>query len=210
VETFPEPPPVAELQRLGTRSHLHVLPAGTEFWRIYFRGGTHPTTWNTFRAFGPVVNARFDHHLPPPRTQERAILYAATDGATCLAEVFQESRVIDPAHNAPWLVSFRIVSDLTLLDLTGLWPTYAGGSQEINTGERSRTRRWSEAIYLAFPHVHGLWYRSKMHGGTPSIALYERAAPSLPASPSFHAALASPTMFDVLKDVAARLGYILM
>ena len=29
--------------------------------RIYKRGGTHPTLWNTFRNFGPV--SRFDHHL---------------------------------------------------------------------------------------------------------------------------------------------------
>ncbi len=210
MQTFSEPPDVDALRRIGAGAHLHILPAGSELWRIYFRSGAHPTTWRAFRAYGPTLTARFDHHLPPPREQERAILYAAVAAKICLAEVFQTTRVIDRDRSAPWLVGFRVTTDLALLDLTGLWPTYAGGSQEINSGDRMITRRWSQAIYAAFPDVAGLWYRSKMHGGMPSLALYERAAPSLPTAPSFHSALASPDAFDVLNAAAAALGYILM
>src|SRR5438094_10241510 len=114
---FAEPPSTDDLRRVRTDRQLRILPAGTELWRVYFRGGAHPTTWNTFRSYGPVLTARFDHHLPPPHTQERAILYAAIAGPICLAEVFQELRVIDRSRNTPWLASFHIMGQISLLDL---------------------------------------------------------------------------------------------
>lgn len=203
--TFPAPPSPEALAKVGMSTH--ILPAGTELWRVYFRGGPHPTLWNTFRAFGPVATARFDHHDPPQREQERAILYAGATGPICLAEVFQASRVIDRSANAPWLVGFHLAVGLRLLDLTGLWPTHAGGSQEINSGDRTRAQQWSRAIYAAYPTIDGLWYRSKMYGSMPAVALYERAQRALPSRPSFHAALVSPTLFDVIDNAAARIGY---
>ena len=58
---------------------VHVLPAGTTAWRIYFRGGRHPARWNRFRQVGPT-DARFDHQLElPGEDQARAVLYAAGD-----------------------------------------------------------------------------------------------------------------------------------
>ena len=66
-------------------------------WRIYFRGGSYPATWNQMRYYGPVRSARFDHHLDPPGVQERGILHAAAGDdaiATCLAEVFQDTRML--------------------------------------------------------------------------------------------------------------------
>ncbi len=210
MRTFPYPPSADELTRIGAGTHLQVIPAGTELWRVYFRSGQHPTTWNTFRTFGLVATARFDHHEPPPREQGRAILYAAIEGPICLAEVFQTSRVIDRMTNVPWLVSFPLVANLHVLDLTGLWSTYAGGAQEINSGNRHIAQQWSRAIYVAFPAVQGLWYRSKMYGSMPAMALYERARGALPAQPSFHTALASPAIFDVLDNAAAHLGYTLV
>lgn len=210
MKTFPPPPSADTLARAGVGTHLHVVPAGTELWRVYFRRGQYPTTWHAFRAFGPVATARFDHHEPPPREQERAILYAAAEGPICLAEVFQTSRVIDRVTGAPWLVSFPLTTDLHLLDLTGLWPTYAGGSQEINSGDRRIARQWSRAIYAAFPDIQGLRYRSKMYGSLPAMALYERARGALPTQPSFHTALASPAIFDVLDGTAADMGYTLV
>src|SRR5215471_14662181 len=118
---FPEPPTVARLRQIEPQ--LRMLPAGRELWRIYFRGGRYPVRWDAFRAFGPVNSARFDHHDAPQRIQERKTLYAAVDGVTCLAEVFQHLRVIDRSRGEPWLVGFALETDLTLLDLTGTWPT---------------------------------------------------------------------------------------
>jgi hypothetical protein len=55
--------------------------------------GAHPATRDKSRAF--------DHHTPPRRLQERAILYGATEIATCVAEVFQATRTIVCVDRAP-------------------------------------------------------------------------------------------------------------
>jgi hypothetical protein len=87
---------------------IKCLAAGTQVWWVYFRGGSHAGRWNLMRAFGPTT-ARFDHHLEDvagePREQTRAIQYLALDGITPLAEVFQDTRVIDRAARSPWLVA---------------------------------------------------------------------------------------------------------
>jgi hypothetical protein len=205
---FPEPPDVATLRRLPPR--LRQLPAGTRLWRVYFRGGRHPGVWNRWRDFGPVATARFDHHLPPPRRQARSILYAALDGATCLAEVFQARRLIDRSANQPWLVGFSLTSDLLLLDLRGTWPTAAGASMALASGPRPRAQRWSRVIYEAYPDVQGLWYPSSMHANRPAVALYERAVAAAPPLPDVHRALNDPPLLLPFSRIATTLGYTLV
>lgn len=204
---FPEPPPITHLARISPETV--TLPAGTELWRLYFRGGPHPTVWNMFRAFGPT-SARFDHHLPPPRLQRRQILYAARFGPTTVAEVFQASRLIDRQAKDPWLVCFRLVRAVRLLDLSSQWPTRAGASLAINSGPRPRAQRWSRAIYAAYPDLEGIWYPSSMDAGRLAVALYERAGNALPVFPAFHRSLADPSLLAVLRNIAADLGYSLV
>lgn len=201
---FPEPPSAAELADIAPE--VRTLAAGTRLWRIYFRSGRHPTFWDTFRSFGPTRN-RFDHHLPPPRTQDRSILYGALAGSTCLAEVFQQTRVIDRVVSDPWLVGFDLRTPLDLLKLTGTWPTRAGASMAIATGPRPRAQRWSRAIYEAYPQVHGLYYPASMSANQPSVALYERALDAVPAEPVFHRPLADPALLGLLNRTARDLRY---
>ena len=77
----------------------------------------------------------------------------------------------------------------------------------IASGPRPRARRWSRAIYEAYPEARGLYYPSSMHGNRAAVALYERALPALPSSPVFHRPLADPALLSVLSRVASRLGY---
>jgi RES domain len=189
------------------RPEWREVPAGTLLWRIYVRGGAHPGGWHQFRRYGPVGSARFDHHLPPPHDQDRGILYVALDIPTCLAEAFQATRTIDRARHAPWLVGFRTTAPLQLLDLHSPWPTRAGASMGIASGRRDRARRWSQAIYAAYPASQGLWYPSSMYAGPPCMALYERAADALPLRPSLHLALADPRLDVPLLHLAAEIGY---
>jgi len=206
VAKFPEPPPAASLAALG--AEVCVLPAETELWRVYFQCGRHPTTWDRLRAFGPT-NARFDPHLPPPSVQDRKVLYGARGGPVCIAEVFQETRVIDRTANDPALVGFVVTRALTLLDLTGVWPTRAGASMAINSGTRLRAQRWARAIYAAFPTLDGIHYASSMFGNAPAVALFERAEDAIPDFPTFHRRLDDPVLDAVLRNVAARIGYLL-
>ncbi len=201
---FPEPPDVKALAAITPE--VMRLAAGTVIWRIYARSGRYPSAWNMFRSFGPTMS-RFDHHLPPPRRQRRRILYGATLGATCFAEYFQTTRTIDRVLDAPWLVSFELVRDLELLDLTGPWPTRARASMAINSGPRPRARLWSQTIYAAYPGVEGLWYGSSMDGNRPAVALYERAKTALPAKPTFHRSLGDAALSTEVKNAARRFGY---
>lgn len=201
---FPEPPSAGALAKIAPE--WRELPPGTVLWRLYVRGGRHPTFWNTFRSFGPTAG-RFDPHLPPPHAQERSVLYAAELGAACVAEVFQDTRVIDRGARDPWLVGFALQSPVVLLDLTGSWPTRAGASMAIGSGPRPRAQRWSRAVYEAYPDAQGVYYASSMYRSSPVVALYERAVPGLPPSPMFHRPLNDPALLPVLKRVARDIGY---
>lgn len=203
---FPEPPSPAHLAARAAPD-VEKVPFGTVLWRVYFRGGPNPTVWNRFRSYGPVSRGRFDHHDPPPKRQERAILYAAIEGPTSLAEVFQDTRVIDRHRSDPWLAAFAIEETLDLLDLTGSWPTRAGGSMAINRGPRPRAQRWARAIYDAYPALHGIHYPSSMDGNRPALALFERALRAMPKQPRLNRALAEPPLLIPIANAAARFGY---
>jgi hypothetical protein len=208
---FPNPPSPKTLAEIEPA--IKRVAAGTRVWRVYFRGGQHPVRWNQMRTFGPTT-ARFDHHLlntaGEPRDQTRAIQYLALDGITPLAEVFQDTRVVDRAARSPWLVAFELAADLALLDLTGTFPTKAGASMLINCGSRPRARAWSRAFYDAYPQIQGLHYASCMNENRSSLALYERAAEAIPAHPSFHRALSDQALRLMLRNAAAKLNYLLL
>ena len=208
---FPSPPSVATL--VGVVPDLRRLPVGTILWRVYFRGGPYPGRWDAFRRFGPIT-ARFDHHRADPdgqpQDQALAIQYAALDGITPLAEVFQDTRVIDRQARRPWLVAYGLAAELTLLDLTGAFPTRAGASMLINCGSRPRARAWSRAFHAAYPQVQGLYYGSCLHANSPSLALYERAQGAVQASPLLHRALSDAALKLTLRNAATGLGFMLI
>lgn len=204
-QSLPPPPPVAHLRKIGPE--VHVLPRGAVVWRVYFRGGPHPTTWDAFRSFGPT-GARFDHHDPPPAVHPaRGILYGADLGPTCLAEVFQDTRVIDRRRHQPALAAFELEQDLPLLDVTGAWPTRAGASMAISTGKRKRVREWSRAIYDAFPQIAGIRYGSSMDANRPAFALYERAKGGIPSLPLLDEPLSAFGLAILIARAAVRFGY---
>lgn len=201
---FPWPPAPDELGRLP--AEYHPLRTGTLLARIYTRGGRHPTSWRAFRFDGPLAGARFDHHVTGER---RGVVYAARDLLTCVAEVFQGSRVVDRISDGRCLAAFRITRPVRLLDLTGDWPTRAGASQAIASGPRSRAQAWARAAYDVYPEIDGLWYPSSMHGGHPASVLFERAEHALRAVPDIDVPLSHPGLLPDLTRAASSLGYLL-
>ncbi len=205
----PKNPDLALLRQLAPDTTS--IKKGTELWRIYFRGGKHPTRWNEFRHVGPV-DARFDHHeLDKLTSKKRAVLYAAANPLTCLAEVFQKQRVIKRSQSDGWLVGFEMAEDTAILDLTGGFPTRAGASMGLMTGARSVSRNWARGFYIAYPKLHGLRYPSSMYANAPAIVFNDRAANHgvLPEQPAFHRALTDPSLITFLKNAAHDLGYLL-
>ena len=208
---FPDAPDAETLRRI--RPVVHTLEPGAVLTRIYFAGGEYPGRWNGFRHFGPTAS-RFDPHLPDehghPVVQARGVMYAAVGPEavpTCLAEVFQARRLIDPTDGSPALVSFELATTLELLDLTGRFPTRLGASTAIHSGARPKARRWARAFYDAYPTLHGILYCSSMWGNAPAVALFERAASALPDDPVLHRALSDPALQRVLAVAAAECGY---
>lgn len=206
---FPEPPPAQQLRALPAAEK--TLAAGTILWRVYRRGGRHPALWQGFRHYGPL-NGRFDHHLTDardrPQLQDRGIYYAAPDIHTALAESFQGTRVIHRnTEDQPWLVGFELKAQVRFLDLMGVWPTRAGASMNINSGPRPRARRWSMAIYEAYPALQGIYSPSSMYANRPMASLYERAVGALPDHPVVHRPLNDPALLVGLERAAVEIGY---
>lgn len=142
--------------------------------------------------------------------QPRGIIYLASLIPACVAEYFQRSRVINRIRHEPWLVGFETSAPLDLLDLTGLWPTAAGASMNINSGSRHIARAWSRSIYDAYPWAHGLWYGSSMYMNTPSVALYGRGRHATPTRYRVHIALADDLLLADLYRVSEDIQYRLL
>ena len=208
---FPEPPG-ADL--LGTiPAAIHTLPAGTEVARIFFAGGDHPTTWDRFRYYGPTAS-RFDHQLADDNGQShvqgRGIMYLAEGSEsipTCLAEVFQTTRVIDRYSRNPILTGFELADSLMLLDLRGAFATAIGASMAIHSGPRPRARRWAQQLYLAYPELDGFLYCASMYGNEHVIALFERGQRGIPKRPVFHRELKDPALANILTETGQKIGY---
>jgi hypothetical protein len=181
-------------------------------WRVYRQGGAYPSGWSDFRFDGPT-GSRFDHHVPPRRHQDRGILYAASQRSTdaaalnsALAEVFQDTRTIDPYDRSPWLAGFVVTATLRLLHLGSGWMTRAGGNAALTSGGRRVAQEWSRKIH-ADVDVDGLWYPCATYPPGRAVALYERAAEQVPAHPVFHRPLSDPGLRVPLRHAGEDLGY---
>lgn len=210
MERLPPPPDTDDLPDLQ-ETDLRILPAGSRLFRVSFFEGAYPSRWDSFRRFGPVATARFDHHVAPPHDQDRGIMYGAPESAeaivTCVAEVFQDTRTIDPRRHSPWLASFALTTDLRLLDVTSAWTTRAGGNQAICSGDRERAREWSRSIYARYTNVHGIFYAGSTYGPGRAVVLYERSRSAIPLRPVFNRPLADPGLADSLRRAAHALNY---
>ena len=211
---FPEPPGVEALR--GIPAVLHHLPEGSTMARLCFAGGEFSTSWDCFRFFGPTTS-RFDHQLRDgqgrAQIQDRGIMYLATGPKaipTCLAEVFQATRLIDRNARDPVLSGFRLAAPLVLLDLTGPFATAIGASMAIHAGSRPRAQRWAQQLYVAYPDIDGLLYCASMYGNAPAVALFERAARAIPKRPVFHRELRDTVMVGILTETGRAIGYVVV
>jgi hypothetical protein len=208
---FPQPPSAADLAAINPVTS--TIKPGEMIYRIFSSAGKNSVNWRSFRHFGPLA-ARFDPHLSDkmgkPTDGSRGILYGAIGAEaipTCLAEVFQSSRIIDRHAHKPVLCAFTLTRGVTLLDLSGAFTTRIGASMAINTGPRPRAQLWAQRLYDAYPDIDGILYASSMYANQPAIALFERAGSAINSNPSLHRLLSDPAMDDILINTAAVIGY---
>jgi RES domain-containing protein len=208
--TLPDPPPAAELQKLGVRDdELRRIDTAETWWRVHRTEGAHVLAWNAFRHFGPVL--RFDPH-PPPRAEhpDRMVWYAASTPDAALAEAFQVDRTIDRRNGRPYLTGLRFTRALSALDLAvdspGAWATRAGGTFAISTAPHAITQRWARTIVDAFPGLDGMRYNSRFAGAA-CVALFGPARSAMPALPVVSLPLTHPGLGGRLAATAHRIGY---
>ncbi|GHE86801.1 hypothetical protein GCM10017786_17900 [Amycolatopsis deserti] len=214
---LPLPPSRAELlAALRPDADIVSVPPTRRLVRIFSAGGNHPQRWNTFRYTGPLPHGRFDPQ-PPGRDGSavtdpgHGVLYFGLTVRTSVAEVFQTTSLVDRKTRVPRLVVVRPTRSLRLLDLTGLWPTRVGASQEISSGPKKITQAWARAIRAAFPELDGLWYRSSMDGGHPALCLWDPpAGEALPLAPDVLLPLDHPGLDVPLGRVCEELNYVLL
>ena len=187
---------------------FHRIDTDTALWRIRRTTGAHVLGWNEFRDYGPIRTCRFDPHPdgPPRRHRGIRVLYAAAALPTALAEVYQDTRVIDCVGGSPTATAFRFRRAVRLLDLTGDWPLRAGASHAINTGRRNASRAWARAFLSVWPNLDGLWHTSSLTG-RPCVTLYTGAADALPPAPAHTFGLDDPRYLDWLLVAADTIGY---
>jgi hypothetical protein len=179
-------------------------------WRVHRTEGEHVLPWNTLRTFGPLPSMRWDPHPgPQPMSGAEGVLYAAVDVATSLAEVHQTTRVIDTRAGAATLIAWLPRRRLRLLDLSGTWLLRNTASAALLATPRSTCRRWARAIYTTWPELDGLYVPSTLTG-RPNVVLWNAAADSIPAMPSFSRPLAHPLVWSIARAAAAEIGYYIL
>lgn len=214
---LPMPPPADELARaLRPEEDIVAVHPATRLVRVFTALGHHPQHWNSFRYTGPLAHGRFDPHIPDPDGSPRAddtagVLYYSLSVRTSIAEVFQATSMVDRKTRYPHLVIMRPARTLRLLDLTGLWPTRAGASQQISSGPKRITQAWARAIRAVHPDLDGVWYRSSMDSGDPAICLWDPPAETaLPEAPDFLQPLIHPGLDLPLARICEELNYVLL
>lgn len=201
---LPLPPPPEDLRQRGDPP-----PRATDvpdvLWRVRRTRTRFPTEWNTFRSFGPMAKARFDPHQPPPHEQAEAVAYFGADWPVCLAEVFQDTRVIDAVTGSPFIAGVRPTRPLRLIDLRGDWPLTVGASHHINTGRKDHCRAWARALRHAWPDADGLTSVG-INAGT-VVTLFLPARDSLGPAPAFDRPLADESLEERLATAVESIGY---
>jgi hypothetical protein len=205
----PRPKPKAPRrppQQLIREPHDIADYTGT-LWRVHRTEGEHVLPWNKLRTYGPLPSMRWDPHPgPQPISAAEGVLYAAADIATSLAEVYQTTRVIDTRAGAPALTAWQPQRRLRLLDLSGTWLLRNTASAALLAAPRSICRRWARAIYTTWPELDGLYVPSTLTGRA-TIVLWNAAADSISAMPSFSRPLTHPLVWSITQAAAAEIGY---
>lgn len=176
--------------------------------RIYATEGSHPTTWNEFRDYGPLQDKRWEPHpVSLGHHPGHGVMYAASHWTTSFAKVFQETRRISLTQDARRLAGWSPTRPLRLLQARGGFLTRQGASAALQHGQKSTTRAWAQAIFAQAPlDVDGMLVDSTMQGEC--LVLWERtAASALPTAPTFEQSLSDPALAPMIRTVRRETNF---
>ncbi|WP_406472484.1 RES family NAD+ phosphorylase [Streptomyces sp. NBC_01615] len=167
---------------LELRPNRHVIPAGTELWRVHSAKYV-PNEFNPKLAdpFEFKDGSRFDGTLLDPYH----CLYLADTATTALAESVLRSRPFEPSagmrlipYAAVWRRSLSVLRTTCELNLVSLIeaPDLAAVCQDSTLLEDERNyvqaRRWASEIRAQVPDVMGLIWQSRHNRPQRALVLF--------------------------------------
>src|SRR5665811_2003327 len=186
-----------------------VPPITTErtevLWRVHYVLGDYPRMWNELRRFGPLPSARFDPWPTPTGAQDTGVAYFAFDVATCLAEMFQETRKINLAEPGYQLSAFTPTRALSLLDVRGDYPIQIGASHTLNGGQRNRCREWAVALAAVHSGADGMLFQGIT--GKDCVVMWEPGTDAIADAPDFSRPLGDPSIRQTVATAAKQINY---
>jgi len=157
---------------LPAKPSIVELPLGSALVRIY-----NPSSglWDSPRFFGPIDEARFDHHPRPKAVHAtRSVWYASTSLRGAVAEAFGKIGLIDRFAGLR-IVKAQCVGTLPLLDLIGVAVKKVKLTQEIaTTTDYALCQSYGAAFYDEYTNTQGIRWRGREIGSI-NVVLNDRA-----------------------------------
>jgi hypothetical protein len=165
--TLSSPPPTLPAPAVWT------LPNGLKLIRFHDPAWSG---WNVHRFYGPRLDMRFDHHLPPLGVSpDRSVWYSSTSLIGAVAESFGSAGQVDRACGRR-LVKAEVTRPLEVVDLVGVAARRVGLTQEVGAAtDYAKTQEWARAFYDQYAHLVGIRWRGRQSGSI-CFVLSDRAA----------------------------------
>lgn len=131
--------------------------------------------WNERRKYGPLSDARFDHHrLPIGVDPVRSVWYASPALVGAVSETYGKRGFLDRSAGDRVVVA-RVAAAIRLVDLVGIAARRFGLTQEIAaTTDYALTQEWARALYDAYDKLFGIRWRGRQTGSI-CVVLTDRA-----------------------------------
>ena len=167
----------------------------------FYRAGRGP--WSTRRSFGPLPDARFDHHRPPlGEDPERSVWYAGRSLAGALAEAFGRVGFLDRGSDARVVVA-EARSPFEVIDLVGMAARRLGLDQRVGAStDYPNTQAWARSFYERYPELAGIRWRGRQAGSICAVLDDRAAIEHLEARADLH--FADPAVWPRIARAARR------
>ena len=189
----PHPDPPADL----ARHHLPMTVLDRSWIRIYRC------------AFDPLYFGRGGGNRWDAPLGEFGVLYAGGDAHCAFIETLGQTTgnvLITPDALAErCLAEIQVLRPLHLVDLTGAGLAQLGADARLTTGAHVVAQRWSLALWEHPTAVDGIIFRARHDPSPIAVAIYDRAAPDVAATPGL--SLADPRQVKQLAAILDTYGF---
>lgn len=182
--------------------HLHTVPAGLRFGRIYLGKYLDPL------GFGKTPSRFSDPRRRKP-SNRFGVLYLGDTVKVCFLEaVLRDQRegvigslpIAESELHVRQYAEIEVIAPLTMVDLRGDGPIKMGVPTDVaKASDQTLARRWALAFHEHSEQVDGIIYPSRLNGHT-NLAVFDRAIRKL-KSIGAKSLISAPGLAVVLDDL---------